>query len=86
MPDQLAEKSTPRCSSALRSDVTRVELAADHLQQESMEQRAPLASLGVACLDPILCAREHLALYGKRFRMFPDEAAAIILDRFAGKA
>ena len=76
----------PTPTAALRSDVKRVELAAEHLQQEALEQRAPLASLGVACLDPNLCAREHLALYGKRFRMFPDEAAAIILDRFAGKA
>ncbi len=72
----------PATTGALRAEVQRVELAAERLQQETMERLAPAQDLGVPCADAAACARDNLALYADRLGGIPHEPVEIILARF----
>ncbi len=55
----------PEATAGLRSEVKRIELAAERLQQETLERLAPPQSLGTPCNEDVAaCARRHLELYG----------------------
>lgn len=56
----------PEATAALRTEIKRIELAAERLQQETLERLAAPATLGRPCADAALCARAHLQLYADR--------------------
>jgi hypothetical protein len=56
----------PQTTAALRTEVKRIELAAERLQQETLERLVPSTSMGTPCSEAAACARTHLAHYGER--------------------
>lgn len=50
----------------LRSDIKRIELAAERLQQETLEQHVPVDTLGHEAATAMQAARINLALYARR--------------------
>lgn len=73
----------PQASARLRSEVKRIELAAERQQQETLEQLAAPQSLGTPCDDALACARTHLELYGRGLDRSLAETTERILARFA---
>ena len=72
----------PPLTAALRAEIKRLELAAERLQQETLERLAPARELGVAAQDRASCARNNLALYAKQLKPLPTEALAVIQNAF----
>jgi uncharacterized protein (TIGR02444 family) len=54
----------PSLTNALRNGVKRIELDAEHLQQDAMQRLFPPESIGAAQSDRLLAARANLAAYG----------------------
>ncbi|MCC6534284.1 MAG: TIGR02444 family protein [Burkholderiales bacterium] len=75
----------PALSANLRSEVKRIELDAEHLQQLTLEGLAPASTLGSAHADPAACVRDNLALYAARHGVFPAELVERLL-RHCGPA
>ena len=72
----------PQATASLRNEVKRIELAAERLQQETLERLAAAGTLGRACSDPALCASTHLALYADRIGASPAGPIARLLELF----
>jgi uncharacterized protein (TIGR02444 family) len=72
----------PQATASLRNEVKRIELAAERLQQETLERLAAAGALGRACSDPALCASTHLALYAERIGAPPAGPIARLLELF----
>lgn len=73
----------PEAVERLRTEVKRVELAAERLQQETMERLLPAAVLGVPASREE-AARANLAHYAARLGGLPAAPLAVILDAFLG--
>jgi len=69
-------------SAPLRAEVKRVELAAEKLQQQTLETLFPPERTGAAGSDPSSCARANLRAYAGSIGPFVAEAQSIILARF----
>lgn len=72
----------PGLTSTLRSEVKRIELESERLQQFVMEHRAPPETLGDLNEDAETCARHNLNAYAERHGGFPADAVDAILRRF----
>lgn len=72
----------PRATAALRTEVKRIELAAERLQQETLERLAAADTLGRPCADRARCARTHLDIYADRIAAEGSGAAARLLELF----
>lgn len=69
---------------ALRNEVKRIELEAERLQQESMQEVASPAALGaIAHTDRHAAARASLAAYEARCAPFPGAAVTVLLTAHA---
>lgn len=77
-----AEAST----SSLRNDVKRIELAAEKLQQLTLEALAPPDSAGQAAPSRRLAAATHLASYAARCSPWPEDALRVLIDSWAADA
>ena len=73
----------PESSANLRADVKRIELAAERLQQETLERLAPCASLGTQAPSRVAAARANLAAYGAFLGGLPQQPVATLLEAFA---
>ena len=76
----------PSASAALRARVQRLELAAEKLQQQTLERRFPSAEVGTAGTDPAACARANLALYEDCMGPLEEASLRCILERFGASA
>jgi uncharacterized protein (TIGR02444 family) len=76
----------PAASAGLRSQVQRVELAAEKLQQQTLERTFPLEDTGTAGTDPAACARANLALYEACIGPLEEASLRCILERFGASA
>jgi uncharacterized protein (TIGR02444 family) len=72
----------PSASAGLRSQVQRLELAAEKLQQQTLERRFPSAEIGTAGADSAACARASLARYEACVGPLEKTALGCILERF----
>jgi uncharacterized protein (TIGR02444 family) len=70
----------------LRSDVKRIELAAEKLQQFTLEALAPPDSAGAAATSRRLAAATHLASYAARCGNWPEDALHVLVDAWADDA
>ena len=70
----------------LRSDVKRIELAAEKLQQFTLEALAPPAAAGEAANSRRLAAATHLASYAARCGNWPEDALHVLIDAWAADA
>jgi uncharacterized protein (TIGR02444 family) len=73
----------PALTSALRSDVKRTELAAERIQQETMERSAPPDSFRPATTDRASTARANVAAYCRLLGEFPAGPLELVLSGFA---
>jgi uncharacterized protein (TIGR02444 family) len=77
---------TQESTSALRTDVKRIELAAEKLQQFTLEALAPPASAGETAISRRLAAATHLASYAARCGNWPEDALHVLVDAWADDA
>jgi len=68
-------------TSALRTDIKRIELETERLQQLSLECNLPPDRIGSAHADTHLCASRNLTAYARRLHDFPPAAVAALLRR-----
>jgi len=72
----------PQLTAALRTEIKRIELAAERVQQETLERLAAIEAPGAACMDSAACARVHLQHYGDCIGTLADDATEQILGQF----
>ncbi len=77
---------TPAATGAFRDDMKRVELAAEKLQQLTLEALAPPASAGQAVDSRKRAAATHLAHYAASCEPWPEDALDVLLDAWADDA
>jgi len=70
----------------LRSDVKRIELAAEKLQQFTLQALAPPASAGEPAPSRRLAAATHLASYAALCGNWPEDALHVLVDAWADDA
>ena len=70
----------------LRSDVKRIELAAEKLQQFTLEALAPPSTAGETATSRRLAAATHLASYAARCGNWPEDALHVLVDAWAADA
>lgn len=73
-------------TSRLRADIKQAELAAEKLQQLTLESLAPPASAGEAASSRRLAAATHLASYASRCGTWPEEDLHVLIDAWAADA
>jgi hypothetical protein len=66
----------------LRAEVKRIELAAERIQQETLERSFPVRSSGTADRSRAGAARTNLAAYGACLGGLPDALLAPLLRAF----
>jgi len=76
----------PAATGALRDEMKRVELAAEKLQQLTLEALAPPASAGEAADSRKRAAAMHLAHYATGCEPWPEDALHVLLDAWADDA
>jgi uncharacterized protein (TIGR02444 family) len=69
---------------SLRTEIKRVELEAERLQQETLEHFVPATSLGIMTPSRIEAARANLAAYAAHLGEVPDALMAPLLGAFDG--
>lgn len=67
----------------LRTEVKRIELHAERIEQETIEHLATAAALGVPAPSGIAAARANLAAYGKLLGALPEEPVRILIEAFS---
>ena len=67
---------------ALRSAVKRIELDAEHIEQDLLEQQAPASSLGKLVASRSAAAHSNLAAYGEFLQALPDAPIKTLLEAF----
>jgi uncharacterized protein (TIGR02444 family) len=72
----------PETTAGLRTEVKRAELAAERVQQETLERLFPVSGTGEPGSDPAACARTHFERYGARMGGLEREPAELVLARF----
>jgi len=71
----------------LRTNLKRIELEAERIQQETLERMNPATTTGASTSSPAGAARTNLAAYGAHLGGLPDELLAPLLQAFdAGSA
>ena len=73
----------PAVTSELRNDVKRVELAAERIQQQALQDLLALDAAPSGPSDRRAIARAHMALYGARLGALPEEPLQLVLDAFS---
>jgi uncharacterized protein (TIGR02444 family) len=68
---------------ALRNAVKRIELDAERLQQEWLQQHAPISSVGTQSTSQVAAAQANLASYGSLLNGLPDAPVKILLEAYA---
>ena len=69
----------------LRSAIKRIELDAEHIEQDMLERLAPASDTGTPAASPAAAARANLAAYEMFLGSLPAAAVAILLDACEGK-
>jgi len=67
---------------ALRSAVKRIELDAERLEQEWLEQHAPPSTVGTQSVSQVAAAQRNLAAYGALLNGLPDAPVATLLSAY----
>ena len=67
---------------SFRNVIKRIELDAERLEQEWMEQHAPATSLGITAATRVAAAQANLAAYGAILNGPPGTAVATLLDAY----
>ena len=75
-------KIDPDAAEALRTNVKRVELEAERIQQETLERSFPAAATGTSAASRTVAARANLAAYGSALGGLPDQLLAALLQAF----
>ena len=70
-------------AAALRSDVKRIELDAERIEQHTLERLVPEATAGTPAHSRGAAARANLAAYGELLGSLPAAPAEILLEIFA---
>ena len=70
-------------AAALRSDVKRLELDAERIEQYTLERLVPEATVGAPAPSRAAAARANLAAYGEILGSLPAAPAEILLEVFA---
>ena len=73
----------PAVTSALRNDVKRVELAAERIQQQALQDLLALDAAPSGAGDRRAIARAHMTLYGARLGTLPEAPLQRVLDAFS---
>jgi len=68
-------------TASLRTEVKRIELESERLQQLALERNLPAERLGTPLDDLAACARGNLAAYAQRMGPFRDEPIELLLRR-----
>lgn len=68
-------------TASLRTEVKRIELEAERLQQLCLERSFPAGTTGTANPDVRYCARHNLAAYAHRMGPLPREPVDVLLRR-----
>ena len=66
----------------LRTNVKRIELEAERMQQETLERMNPGGATGVSTSSRACAARTNFAVYGAHLGGLPDELLAPLLQAF----
>ena len=72
----------PDAAEALRTNVKRIELEAERLQQETLERSFPSAATGTAAASSTVVARANLDAYGSTLSALPEGLLASLLQAF----
>ncbi len=72
----------PEVTAALRTEIKRIELAAERVQQETLERLAASEAPGSACAAPTACARLNLQHYGECIGALAGDPTEHILTQF----
>ena len=67
---------------ALRTSVKRIELEAERIQQETLEQSFPAAATGTSASSRTVAARANLIAYGSTLGGLPEALLAPLLQAF----
>lgn len=71
-------------TAALRTDVKRIELEAERIEQQMLERMVPASTIGTQATSPDEAARANIDAYGKFFGGLPAAPVKLLLDIFAG--
>ena len=72
----------PAAAEALRTNVKRIELEAERLQQETLERSFPSAATGTAAASGTVAARANLAAYASTLGGLPEALLGPLLQAF----
>lgn len=67
---------------ALRTNIKRIELEAERIQQETLERLMPASATGASVPSRTIAAHANLAAYGSRLGGLSDELLAPLLQAF----
>lgn len=67
-------------AAALRSEVKRIELESERLQQEALHEGLPPAALAAARAARVEAARANVAVYAERLGGLPQAEVSVLLD------
>jgi len=70
-------------AAALRTDVKRIELEAERIEQEMLERLLFASTIGIQAPSPIEAARANVAAYGEFLGELPAAPVKLLLDVFA---
>lgn len=77
------ERIDDKESTRLRSDVKRIELDAERIEQQTLERLVPAATLGAPTSSRDTAARANIAAYGAFLNGLPGAAVETLLEVFA---
>src|SRR4051812_22491971 len=73
----------PADTDKLRSAVKRLELEAEHIEQQWLERNHPPATVGTVARSPIAAAQANIVAYGELLNGLPDPPVATLLLEFS---
>jgi len=68
---------------ALRTEVKRIELEAERIEQQMLERLVPASTIGTQVPSPDAAARANIAAYGEFLGGLPAAPVTLLLDVFA---
>ena len=68
---------------ALRSEIKRIELEAERIEQQTIEHLVPASAIGTPMASPATAARDNLAAYGELLGGLPDAPVKLLLEVFS---
>lgn len=75
-------RSDADATEALRTNVKRIELEAERIEQQTLERLLPAPATGASAASRTVAARANFAAYGSRLGGLPDELLAPLLHAF----